>query len=297
MLNVGVAHLGEFGSQAGIAQAKGELVEALPPDGLAVLNADDPLVAAMAARTAARVVTFGVSADADVRVRGLELDAEGHPTFTLDTATGSVPVAMRLTGAHQALNAAAAAAVALAVGVPLADAGRLLSTAQPVSRWRMERHERRDGVVVINDAYNANPDSMRAALQTLAVIGRGRGARTVAVLGEMLELGADSRDEHEAVGRLAAGLDVGRLVVVGDGARPVHDSASGEGAWAGESVLVDGIDAAVAYLRDALLPGDVVLVKASRATGLERVAAALLAADRDTAPGDDGSRPGGTPRR
>ncbi|MDF2966780.1 MAG: murF [Nocardioidaceae bacterium] len=293
VLNVGVAHIGEFGSQAGIATAKAELVESLPSDGLAVLNADDPLVAAMAARTTARVVTFGSSERADVRVVSPELDADGRPVFTLATAAGTAPVAMQLTGAHQALNGAAAAAVAVELGVPLTDVAGLLSTARQASRWRMERHQRSDGVVVINDAYNANPDSMRAALQTLAVVGRGRGARTVAVLGEMLELGDTGPDEHEALGRLAAGLGVDRLVVVGEGARPVHAAASATAGWSGSSVPVADVESAVGYLTDHVRPGDVVLVKASRATGLERVASALLAGDGGTAATDGRTSSGG----
>ena len=293
VLNVGVAHIGEFGSRAGIATAKAELVESLPADGLAVLNADDPLVAAMAARTSARVVTFGSSERADVRVVSPELDTDGRPVFRLATAGGSAPVAMQLTGAHQALNAAAAAAVAVELDVPLADVADLLATARPASRWRMERHERGDGVVVINDAYNANPDSMRAALETLAVVGRGRGARTVAVLGEMLELGDTGPGEHETLGRLVVDLGVDRLVVVGEGARPVHAAASSAAGWPGSSVAVADVEAAVEYLTDHLRPDDVVLVKASRATGLERVAAALLAGDGDTAAADARTSSGG----
>ncbi len=299
VLNVGVAHLGQFGSRADIAQAKGELVEALTADGVAVLNADDPLVAAMSARTSARVTTFGEAAGADVRIDGLRLDTDGRPAFDLVTATSSEPVALRLLGAHQASNAAAAAAVAVALGVPLSDVAERLSTAEASSRWRMERHERADGVLVINDAYNANPESMRSALETLALVGRGRGARTVAVLGEMLELGATSAEEHEAVGRLVAGLGIGRLVVVGDGARALHAGATGAGMPVEPVQVADGA-AAVAYLTDALGPGDVVLVKASRATGLERVASALLGAAGDTAAGngaDDAPPSGGTATR
>ena len=300
VLNVGVAHLGEFGTQDDIAQAKGELIEALPADGAAVLNADDPLVAAMAARTSAPVTTFGTADDADVRIRGLRIDDEGRPTFELVTADASAPVALQLLGAHQASNAAGAAAVALALGRPLAEVAARLSTAEPASRWRMERHERADGVLVINDAYNANPDSMRSALETLAVVGRGRGARTVAVLGEMLELGATSADEHEALGRVVAELGIGQLVVVGDGARHLHAGAVAAGMPA-EPVQVDDGAAATAYLAGALRPGDVVLVKASRATGLERVASSLLKSEGDTAAGngahDAASPSGGTPTR
>jgi UDP-N-acetylmuramoyl-tripeptide--D-alanyl-D-alanine ligase len=142
----------------------------------------------------------------------------------------------------------------------------------------MEVHERPDGVIVVNDAYNANPDSMRAALKALAAIGRrrGPGTRTIAVLGEMLELGESSTEEHDAVGRLAVRLDISQLLVVGDGARPIHLGASLEGSWADESVFVPDNDAALTWLREHLAPGDVVLLKASRAAALERVAEALV---------------------
>ncbi len=275
VLNVGVAHLGEFGSREGIAQAKGELVEALPSDGLAVLNADDPLVAAMAGRTSAPALTFGGSVRADVRVSDLELDDLGRPRFRLTTPGGAADVALPLAGEHQAMNAAAAAAVAHHAGLRPDRIAEVLGAVVPRSPWRMEIRDRADGVTVVNDAYNANPDSMKAALKTLASIGAGR-RRTVAVLGEMLELGPTAREEHDAVGRLAVRLDVSRLVVVGEGARPIHLGASLEGSWAGESVFVPDLDAALEVLRHDLAAGDVVLVKASRAAGLERVAAALL---------------------
>jgi UDP-N-acetylmuramoyl-tripeptide--D-alanyl-D-alanine ligase len=279
VLNVGKAHLGEFGTQEDIARAKGEIVDALPDDGVAVLNADDPLVAAMASRTTARTLTFGESAGADVRLADLRLDDLGRPSFTLVSGGESAPVQMRLVGEHQAHNAAAAAAVAVAVGMRVDEAAAALSEATPASRWRMEVHERADGVTVINDAYNANPDSMRAALKALAAVGRGRGpgARTVAVLGEMRELGESSREEHDAIGRLAVRLDISQLVVVGEPARPLHLGAYLEGSWGNESVFVDDNDEALAWLREHLEPGDVVLLKASRAAGLEQVAEALLA--------------------
>jgi UDP-N-acetylmuramoyl-tripeptide--D-alanyl-D-alanine ligase len=188
---------------------------------------------------------------------------------------------MTLVGEHQAHNAAAAAAVAVALGMRVAEAAAALSKATPASRWRMEVHERADGVTVINDAYNANPDSMRAALKALAAIGRGRGpgTRTIAVLGEMRELGESSRDEHDAVGRLAVRLDISQLVVVGEPARPIHLGACLEGSWGEESVFVEDNDEALAWLRQHLSPDDVVLLKASRAAGLETVAEALLADD------------------
>jgi UDP-N-acetylmuramoyl-tripeptide--D-alanyl-D-alanine ligase len=278
VLNVGKAHVGEFGSQEAIAEAKGELVEELPADGTAVLNADDPLVAAMATRTRATVRTFGESAGADVRIDGLALDRTGCPEFDLVTAAGRAHVHLKLLGEHQAGNAAAAAAVALSLGMGLDDVAAALSAATNTSRWRMEQHERADGVLVVNDAYNANPDSMRAALKALAAIARGRGpgTRSVAVLGEMRELGESSREEHDAVGRLAVRLDISQLVVVGEPARPIHLGACLEGSWGEESVFVTDNDEALAWLRDHLRPGDVVLVKASRAAALERVAEALV---------------------
>ncbi|MGH3384054.1 MAG: UDP-N-acetylmuramoyl-tripeptide--D-alanyl-D-alanine ligase [Nocardioidaceae bacterium] len=280
VLNVGVAHLGEFGTRVDIAAAKGELVEALPADGRAVLNIDDDLVRGMAGRTDAPVRWFGTAGAADVRLGEVELDAHGRPRFTLTTSDGSADLTLQLVGEHQAHNAAAVAATALAAGVPWPVVVEALGQVESRSRWRMEVHERADGVTVVNDAYNANPDSMRAALKTLAVLGAGH-RRTVAVLGEMLELGAASQDEHDAVGRLVVRLNVSRLVVVGEGARPMHLGAELEGSWDGESVFVPDADAAVEFLRDDVGAGDVVLVKASRATGLERVAEALLAGTTD----------------
>jgi len=278
VLNVGVAHVGEFGSRTEIAVSKGELVEALPADGVAVLNADDELVRPMAERTVARVLTFGSSDSADVRLGPVDLDTTGRPNFSLSCELGAAEVVLQLVGEHQADNAAAVAAAALALGLPWGQVLDGLGSAVARSRWRMEVTERPDGVTVVNDAYNANPDSMRAALKTLAVLGASgpTNRRTVAVLGEMLELGATSRDEHDAVGRLAVRLNVSRLVVVGEGARPIHLGAGLEGSWSGESVFVPDVEAAVEFLRGDVGPGDVVLVKASRAAGLERVAQALL---------------------
>ncbi len=278
VLNVGSAHLGEFGTRAAIAQAKGELVEELPAageGGVAVLNADDPLVAQMATRTSARVVTFGESADADVRADAIRVDELGRPTFALHNGARGAEVALRLVGEHQVGNALAAAAVALECGLTLAEVADLLGRAGPRSRWRMEISERPDGVLIVNDAYNANPESMRAALKTLATMGHGMGARTVAVLGPMAELGADTEAEHDAVGRLAVRLDIARLIAVGGDARPIAQAAALEGSWNGESSWVADTDAAIGLLNAELRPGDVVLVKASRAAKLERVALAL----------------------
>jgi UDP-N-acetylmuramoyl-tripeptide--D-alanyl-D-alanine ligase len=284
VLNVGSAHLGEFGSRAEIARAKGELVEALPSaddGGVAVLNADDPLVAAMASRTKARVVFVGESASAEVRAEDVVLDEQARATFRLVTPAGDAPVHLAVHGGHQVGNALTAAAVALELGMDLADVAAGLERARPVSRRRMEVTTRPDGVTVINDAYNANPESVRAALRSLATMARsGDGAprRSWAVLGAMGELGDDMVVEHDEIGRLAVRLDINRLVVVGEQAAPMHQGAHREGSWGEESVLVPDVDAAVALLRDELRAGDVVLVKASNMFGLWQVADALLAA-------------------
>ncbi|WJV49319.1 UDP-N-acetylmuramoyl-tripeptide--D-alanyl-D-alanine ligase [Streptomyces flavofungini] len=280
VLNVGTAHIGEFGGREQIAQAKGELVEALPADGAAILNADDPLVRAMASRTKARVLLFGESEDADVRAENVRLTENGRPAFTLTTPTGCGDVRLRLYGEHHVSNALAAAAVAHELGMSVDEIALALSEAGTLSRWRMEVTERPDGVTVVNDAYNANPESMRAALRALAAMGRAaqaEGGRTWAVLGHMAELGDDGLAEHDAVGRLAVRLNVNKLVAVGGReASWLQLGAYNEGSWGEESVHVSDAQAAIDLLRSELRPGDVVLVKASRSVGLERVALALL---------------------
>ena len=279
VLNVGTAHLGEFGGREGIAKAKGELAEAVPEGGTAVLNADDPLVAAMAARTRAEVVTFGRSAGAVVRAVDEELDDAGRPRFTLVTPEGAARVQMRLHGAHAVANGLAAAAVGRAVGLDPATLAEALSHARPASRWRMEVTERPDGVTVINDAYNANPESMRAAVDVLAHM--ARGGRAWAVLGEMAELGSGSVAEHAKIGQHVARSGIAGLVVVGANAAPMAEGADQVASWTGECVQVDDVGAAVTALSGRLRPRDVVLVKGSRVAGMERIAEALLRAHPD----------------
>ncbi len=284
VLNVGKAHIGEFGGQQQIAQAKGELVEALGPEGHAVLNLDDPLVAAMTARTSAHVWTFGRSAAAAVRLGRVELDDLGRPSFQLSHRGQTQQVALRLLGEHQAMNAAATAAAALAAGCSFAAVAQSLRTIVNLSKWRMEMHERSDGVVVVNDAYNANPDSMRAALETLARMGRSGGRRTVAVLGEMRELGDSAAAEHRAVGRLAHELGIDVVLVVGEGARDIHvalvegrDRTEQHATGGRRTTLhVDTTAQAWEWLRENVAGPDVVLVKASRSGGLETVAEMLI---------------------
>lgn len=285
VLNVGKAHLGEFGTQRDIATAKGEIVEALDRDGVAVLNADDPLVAAMAARTVGRVLTVGRAASADVRIGEVVVDGGGRPGFALHHGQETAEVHLRLVGEHQALNAAAAAAAALALGLRLDAAAPALSRVATLSRWRMEVADRDDGVTVVNDSYNANPDSMAAALGALVALAgdpsrTGGRRRTLAVLGEMRELGEDSRAEHEAVGDLAARLGVDWIVAVGEPAAGIVAGAAAQrrndDGHRGEIVSLEDTNTATAWLEQHLRPGDVVLLKASRGARLDRVADALL---------------------
>ena len=280
VINVGTAHLGEFGSREAIAVAKGELVEALPADGTAVLNADDPLTAAMTARTAARPLTFGEAGD--VAWRGVELDDLGRPSFELGHAGAWHPVRLAQSGRHQVANAAAAAAMALAAGLPLADVAESLGAARSASRWRMELTERADGLLVVNDAYNANPASMAAAIDALVAIGSRRRRRTVAVLGEMKELGDAALEAHREVGRLAAAAGVDRVVAVGEPARGIAEGARATERWTGRAVLTAGRDQAVAWVRENVAAEDVVLVKASRGAALEKIADGLLEGEGHT---------------
>ena len=275
VLNVGHAHVGEFGGREAIAQAKGELVEALRADGLAVLNDADPRVRAM--RTRAQVLPFAVDATPDgpdaVWADDLTSDERGRYSFTLHRrragADAQAPVDLRGTGRHQVANAVAAAAAAFAVGLDLDAVAASLSTAEPASRWRMEVHDRADGVRVVNDSYNANPASMAAAVETLAELGRGRG-RTWAVVGDMLELGAEAPALHaELAAQLrAAGID--EVVALGEFAPLLVADAPGRGR------VAESASQAATWVRAEVAPGDVVLVKASRGLALNLVADEIL---------------------
>jgi len=296
VLNVGTAHIGEFGSREAIATAKGEIVEALPPTGTAVLNADDDLVSDMGRRTTARVLSFGVAGD--VSWRDLELDDVGRPSFELGYGGAWAPLRLLEAGAHQVANAAAAAAMALAVGVPFAEIVATLGSARSLSPWRMALHERPDGLVVVNDTYNANPASMNAALDALAAIGERGDRRTVAVLGEMLELGETSAEQHAEVGAYAAELGVDVLVTVGAAAEAIADGARRTRDWAGEAVPTAGRKQAADWLRHNVGARDVVLVKASRGAALEHLADALahpVAGDVSVDRAEE--QEGGTPSR
>jgi UDP-N-acetylmuramoyl-tripeptide--D-alanyl-D-alanine ligase len=266
VLNVGKAHIGEFGSQDAIAEGKSEIVTGLAPTGTAVLNVDDPRVLGMAPLAPADVLTYGTGESADVRVVDLELDGHGLPTFTLQTADASAHVALPLVGAHQAVNAAGVAAAALTLGIPLdriaASLGHVVLTGR-----RMETTVLASGVTLINDSYNASPGSMRSGLDALVAVD---GSRRIAVLGEILELGDVSADEHRTVGEYAAER-ADTVLVIGAGARPIAEGA------AERAIYVDTHAEAIDWLQSHLVPGDVVLVKASRGSRLDIVADALTA--------------------
>jgi UDP-N-acetylmuramoyl-tripeptide--D-alanyl-D-alanine ligase len=266
VLKVGLAHVGEFGGVDAVQRAKSEMVTDLSEDATAVLNADDDRVAAMAELTAAKVRWFGLSGSADVRAEDVEATATGT-NFTAVVGELRVPVRLRILGEHHVLNALAALSVAHELGVDLAQAIDAIQAVVRAERWRMELLLPPSGAIVINDAYNASPDSMAAALKTLAQV-RGPEDRTIAVLGEMAELGEYSDEEHDRIGRLVVRLNIRKLIVVGHGARHIHNAAGLEGSWDGESVYVESPDEAYDLLREDVGAGDIVLVKSSKSANL-----------------------------
>ncbi len=273
--NVGVAHMEIFGSWEAIVAASAEPIEALPTDGVAILHADDPVVAAFAARTRARVITFGRAADANVRADALTLDRDGRASFDLLAGGARERVSLAVAGEHMVANALAAAAVGLELGVSLDACASALAGAR-ITRWRMETTETPAGVRVVNDAYNANPESMAAALKT----GRwmaGEG-RLIAVLGHMAELGAIAVDAHERIGELAARLRVDRLITIGPDAKAIAVAGVREGVEPDNVADYDDIDAALADVVADARDGDVVLIKGSRVAGLEQLASRIVEA-------------------
>lgn len=266
VLTVGLAHAGEFGGIETTFRTKSEMVRDLPASAVAVLNRDDPHVSRMAAMTQARVRWFGLHPKADVRASDIDSDATGT-RFTLHIDDESALVNFHVLGEHHITNALAAAAVGRELGLGLVEIVDSLQGVTKAARWRMEVMGGRDGVTVVNDAYNASPDSMAAAIRTLAQI-RKPGGRTVAVLGAMSELGEYSTEEHIRIGLQAVRLRISELVVVGKEARQLHISAINEGSWDGESVFFEEQDDAYDYLRRTLQVNDTVLVKSSNSAGL-----------------------------
>ena len=267
ILKVGMAHAGEFGGIETTAKIKGELAEAVGEDAELVLNADDGMVAAMKDRTKATVHWFGTSSDANFWATDISLSKSGT-SFVLHWPDGEQSsVQLSILGEHHIMNALAAATVSTLLGASKSQIVGALEAMELAERWRMQRLVRPDGVTIINDSYNASPDSMKAALQTLAQLGR-MGSRTIAVLGEMAELGEYSRHEHDSIGRLVVRLNIDQLVVVGEGAKLIHMGASQEGSWDGESQFFASIAEALEYLRGILADGDTVLVKSSKSANL-----------------------------
>jgi UDP-N-acetylmuramoyl-tripeptide--D-alanyl-D-alanine ligase len=273
--NVGVAHMEIFGSWDAIVTASAEPVDAMREDGVVLLSADDPVVASYATRTRATVRTFGRAETADVRADDVAVGRDGRARFTVVADGARADVALGVPGEHQVGNALAAIAVGLELGVPIAEAGAAVGAAE-IGRWRMETTCTRRGVTIVNDAYNASPESVAAALRTARwMAGDGR---LIAVLGEMAELGPIADEEHEKVGELAARLHVDRLITVGAEAKTVAIAAVREGVEPQHVASYDDLDAALTAVVAAVRPGDVVLAKGSRVTGLEVLAGKLIEA-------------------
>lgn len=270
--NVGVAHLEIFGSWENIVEASAEPIDALRADGIAVLNADDPVVSSFAERAPGPIVTFGVAPSADVRGEGVTLGADGRASFTIVHAGLSARVSLGVAGEHMVSNALAAIAVGLQLGIPLEVGAAALADAA-MSHWRMETFTTDAGVRVVNDAYNANPESVAAALKAARwMAGKGH---LIAVLGTMAELGPISLKEHERVGELAARLRVDRLITVGSSALPIATAGLREGVEPDHVAAYDAPNDALEDVRRSAQPGDLVLFKGSRVAGLEKLAEAM----------------------
>lgn len=275
VLKVGLAHAGAFGGIEVTAKIKSEVVSALEPKSAFIFNCDDAAVVAMKGLTEAKKVSFGTNREADVYFDNVELGL-GGTSADIHFADGQIArLKLQILGEHQMMNAAAAIAVAEELALPRTQVIKALSELPLAERWRMQLTNRSDGISIINDAYNASPESMKAALQTLAHLGKA-GRRTIAVLGEMAELGEFSRDAHDQVGRLVVRYNIDRLVVVGNGAKLIHMGAMFEGSWDGESIYFDSSSEALDYIRGMLVSGDIVLVKSSKSANLRHLGDDLL---------------------
>ncbi len=275
VLKVGLAHVGEFGGIETTAKIKAELPAALGDNDIFVYNADDGYVRDMVDLNRAKKVSFGTAGDSQYRATDLNLSIDGT-SFEMHWPDAEISkVTLKILGEHHVMNALASLSVADQLGVDRTTAIAALESMELAERWRMQVSHRSDGVTIINDAYNASPDSTRAALQTLAQLGK-TGRRTIAILGEMAELGHASRTEHDAIGRVVVRLNIDQLVVVGEGARLIHSGAVLEGSWDGESLFFDEIDQALEAVREMLEPGDIVLVKSSKSANLRHLGDKLM---------------------
>lgn len=275
ILKVGLAHVGEFGGIEVTARIKAELAQALGSNDTLIYNADDGYVRDMSELSLASKISFGTAGDAQYRATDLSLDIEGT-SFQMHWPDSEVSnVKLQILGEHHVMNALAAATVADILGIGRPAILEALQNMPLAERWRMQVTHRADGVTIINDAYNASPDSMKAALQTLAQLGKS-GRRTIAILGEMAELGSQSREQHDALGRIVVRLNIDHLVVVGDPAKLIHMGAMFEGSWDGESEFFAAIEPAFEAVHGMLEPGDIVLIKSSKSANLRHLGDKLL---------------------
>lgn len=274
VLKVGLAHVGEFGGIQATFEIKSELVKALGANAEVILNSDDAMVSAMADLTEARKTWFGTNPEANVRALNSQVTLSGTEFELSLNGKSSGKISLKILGEHQVMNALATLAVVQVLDLDMAKACQALEGMNLAERWRMQLLHGPNGSLVINDAYNASPDSMRAALQTLATLGR-QGHRTIAVLGEMAELGRESVTQHDEIGRLVVRLNIDQLFVVGQGAKLIHLGAMQEGSWDGESKFVESIDEALEQVRGLLGSGDIVLVKSSKSADLRFLGDAL----------------------
>jgi UDP-N-acetylmuramoyl-tripeptide--D-alanyl-D-alanine ligase len=266
VLVVGTAHIGEFGSREAIARTKSEIVSNLSKDAIAILGTYDEFTPKMASQTPATVMYFGETTSCDVRATDIDI-REGRAHFDLVSKAGREPVALRLIGRHQVPNALAAAAIATALQMPIDKIASGLSTAEIASKWRMEISDI-GSLLLINDSYNANPESMRAALETLRYFAQERGGRAWAFIGKMHELGENSQRDHQSITAFADQMGIDHVVAVNT---PEYGNTSGA------QLLVQHVssfDEALAISKE-ITPGDVILVKGSRAEGLEKLSDAL----------------------
>lgn len=279
-LKVGMAHAGEFGGIETTAKIKAELVEKLEETDFVLLNTDDSRVAQMSHMTKAKVLSFGTTDSADYRAENIQLSISGTSFVYCNPSGVSAPVKLHILGEHHVYNALASLATAEVLQLDLDKAIRAIESIKIAERWRMQISTAANGAKIINDAYNASPESTKAALITLAELGKQTGRPTVAVIGEMAELGDFSAEEHDAIGRLVVRLNISQLVVVGQGAKLVHMAASLEGSWDGESKYFDEISEAISYLRGMLVGNEIVLVKSSKSANLRFLGDELLEANK-----------------
>lgn len=274
VLKVGLAHVGEFGGIERTYEIKSELVKSLGENSKLILNGDDALVVKMAELTSVEPNWFGTSIHSGLSANHISLTVSGTQFDLLLDGVMHSQVTLKILGEHQVMNALAALSVVRVLGLDLTRAIEALQEMHIAERWRMQLLEGPNGSLVINDAYNASPESMKAALQTLATLGR-QGHRTIAVLGEMAELGKESAAQHDEIGRFVVRLNIDQLFVVGQRAKLIHLGAMQEGSWDGESKFVESIDEALDQVRDLLSSGDIVLVKSSKSADLRFLGDAL----------------------